>query len=72
MLPGLAHFPSLRPLLLTPTDLTPVDTREEGRRVAPGVTENAKTPMFLGFFHVFLFYEAAALTAELRRQSNAI
>jgi hypothetical protein len=32
-------------------------------------TQKCKNPVFLGVFHMFKFYEAAALTSELRRQS---
>jgi hypothetical protein len=35
-----------------------------------GTPENEKTPYFQGVLHHLLLYEAAALTAELRRQSR--
>jgi hypothetical protein len=35
--------------------LTPVDTRWQGLLGSTGVTENAKTPVFPGFFTSFCF-----------------
>jgi len=47
---------------------TPDYTRDQWFSGAIGVVQKAKTPRKLGVFVFFLLYEAAALTAELRRQ----
>jgi hypothetical protein len=48
--------------------MTPADTRYWTQMDTTGVSENQKTPGNPGVFRVFLLYEAAALTSELRRQ----